>query len=395
MPDQRMRRYSAYDEIEDPETLRRLLHATLLLEANLDLADLLGHIVEEAITLADARYGALGVLDEEGLETVEFHASGLDPEVASVLLEGPLPTGKGVLGVVVHDPRPIRIDVIADHPASIGFPPGHPPMTSFLGAPIRVNDRVYGNLYLTDKIGADGFTADDEAVIEALALAAGLAVENARLHRRAGEAAVYEDRDRMARDLHDGIIQRLFAIGLSLQGLAGSPQAREVAADVTSVVDDIDETIRQIRATIFELGAEGRGRGIRSDVIDLVAEVRPMIGFDVPVDFDGPVDAAVSDEVAEQLLPTLREALSNVGRHSHATRARVRLSADGTRCRLEVSDNGTGLVGGPAPGSGLGLPNMKNRAESLGGTLEVLQPAEGGTSVVWQVPTSAGVVPCP
>jgi signal transduction histidine kinase len=390
-----MRRYSAYDEIEDPETLRRLLHATLLLEANLDLADLLGHIVEEAITLADARYGALGVLDEEGLETVEFHASGLDPEVASVLLEGPLPTGKGVLGVVVHDPRPIRIDVIADHPASIGFPPGHPPMTSFLGAPIRVNDRVYGNLYLTDKIGADGFTADDEAVIEALALAAGLAVENARLHRRAGEAAVYEDRDRMARDLHDGIIQRLFAIGLSLQGLAGSPQAREVAADVTSVVDDIDETIRQIRATIFELGAEGRGRGIRSDVIDLVAEVRPMIGFDVPVDFDGPVDAAVSDEVAEQLLPTLREALSNVGRHSHATRARVRLSADGTRCRLEVSDNGTGLVGGPAPGSGLGLPNMKNRAESLGGTLEVLQPAEGGTSVVWQVPTSAGVVPCP
>jgi signal transduction histidine kinase len=390
-----MQRHSAYDEIEDPETLRRLLEASLLLESNLDLGDLLSHIVEEAIALAGARYGALGVLDGEGRETVEFHASGLDPEVAARLLDGPLPTGKGVLGVLIHDPRPIRIDVIADHPASVGFPPGHPPMTSFLGAPITAHDRVYGNLYLTDKIGSDRFTDDDEAVIRALALAAGIAVENARLHQRAGEAAVYEDRDRLARDLHDGIIQRLFAIGLSLQGLAGSPPARPVAAAMTSIVEEIDETIRQIRATIFELGAEGRGRGIRSDVMDLVGELRPMIGFDVSVAFDGPVDAAVSDEVAEQLLATMREALSNVGRHSRATRAWVGLSVAGDRCRLEVSDDGRGFVGGPTPGGGLGLPNMRNRAVSLGGTLEVLQPAGGGTTIVWQVPTSAEVVPIP
>ena len=139
-------------------------------------------------------------------------------------------------------------------------------MTSFLGAPIRVLDRVYGNLYLTDKIGADEFTADDEAVIEALALAAGIAVENARLHQRAGEVAVYEDRDRMARDLHDGVIQRLFAIGLSLQGLAGEPAGRDGGRRPSAaVVDDIDETIRQVRATIFELGGEGRGRGIRTE----------------------------------------------------------------------------------------------------------------------------------
>ena len=185
-------------------------------------------------------------------------------------------------------------------------------MASFLGAPIKVRDQVYGNIYLTDKNGADEFTADDEIVIEALALAAGIAVENARLHQRAGEVAVYEERDRLARDLHDGVIQRLFAIGLSLQGMTSAQAGRAVADSISAVVDDIDETIRQVRATIFELGVEGRGRGIRAGVLSLVDELSSVIGFRVPVEFAGPVDSTVTDAVAEQLLPTLREALSNV-----------------------------------------------------------------------------------
>jgi signal transduction histidine kinase len=395
VPDERKRGRTAYDEIADAETLHRLLAATLLLESNLGLDDLLGRIVEEATSLSGARYGALGVLDATGRETVEFHVTGLDPEDEERLLAGPLPTGKGVLGIVIHDPRPVRIAVIGDHPASIGFPPGHPPMTSFLGAPIRVHDRVYGNLYLTDKIGAERFTADDEAVIEALALAAGIAVENARLHQRAAEAAVYEERDRMARDLHDGVIQRLFAIGLSLQGLASTQAGRDVAGRISSVIEDVDATIREIRATIFELGSGARGREIRSEVSALVDDVRPVIGFDVAVDFTGPVDGAVSDEVAEQLLATLREALTNVGRHARATEVRVRLSVIGSWCRLEVADNGRGFVDDPRPGGGLGLPNMAKRAASLGGTLEIHHPADGGTTVIWQVPTSADAVPCP
>jgi len=392
VPADRPAKRSAYDRIEDPATLRRLLEASLLLESNLDLSGLLSHIVEEALSLANARYGALAVLDTTGKEVVEFLVSGLYPDEEATLLEGPLPTGKGVLGLLIDDPRPIRIRTIGDHPASVGFPPGHPPMTSFLGAPIKVRDKVYGNLYLTEKIGVDEFTADDQAVIEALALAAGIAVENARLHQRAGEIAVYEERDRMARDLHDGVIQRLFAIGLSLQGTAAQA-GRSVASSIGGVVDDIDETIRQVRATIFELGSAGRGMGIRSNVLALVEEVQPALGFDVPVEFSGPIDAAVSDEVAEQLLATLREALSNVARHARATRASVTVALVSRECRLEIRDDGRGFVGGPSPDGGMGLPNMRSRAEFLDGSFEVVQPPGGGTTIVWRVPAFNGVVP--
>ena len=386
MSDHVPRQRAAYDSIEDPVTLRRVLEATLLLEANLHLGDLLTRIVEEARALAGARYGALGVLDDRGTATVDFLTSGLDPADETHLLKGPLPTGKGVLGLLITEPRPLRVPVIGAHPTSAGFPAGHPPMSSFLGAPIRVHDRVYGNLYLTEKIGADEFTPDDEVVIEALALAAGIAVENARLHQRAGEIAVYEDRDRMARDLHDGVIQRLFAIGLSLQGLSRSPAGKGVAQGLSDAVDDIDETIRQVRATIFELGGGGGGQGIRSNVVALAEELRPVVGFDVPVEFRGPVATAVSDAVAEQLLPTVREALTNVGRHAQATRASVRLSVIGHQCRLEIIDNGRGFVEDPAHGGGLGLQNMRQRAEGLGGSFEVTHPASGGTTIAWQVP---------
>ncbi len=393
MTDNGGRKRPAYDEIGDPVTLRRLLEATLLLESNLQLGDLLSHIVEEALSLANARYGALGVLDAAGGEVVEFHVSGLLPDDEALLLAGPLPTGRGVLGVLIEEPRPIRIKSIGDHPSSVGFPPGHPQMTSFLGAPIKVRDQVYGNIYLTDKIGADEFTADDEIVIEALALAAGIAVENAWLNRRAGEAAVYEERDRMARDLHDGVIQRLFAIGLSLQGMTSAQAGRAVAESIGAVVNDIDETIRQVRATIFELGVEGRGRGIRASMLSLLDELRPMIGFPVPVAFSGPVDSTVTDEVAEQLLSTLREALSNVARHARATWADVHLHVSGLNCRLEVRDNGMGMVDDPEPGGGHGLLNMRSRAESLGGSFKVLQPAAGGTTLIWQVPLATGDPP--
>ena len=386
------RRRTTYDAIDDPVTLRRLLEATLLLESNLRLDALLSHIAQEATALADARYGALAVLDATGREVVEFYVSGLLPQDEATLLQGPYPTGKGVLGVLIDDPHTIRITRIGDHPQSIGFPPNHPPMTSFLGTPIKVGDRVYGNLYLTDKIGADRFTQDDEAVIEALAVAAGIAIENARLHQRAGEAAVYQDRDRLARDLHDGVIQRLFAIGLSLQGMAGSEAGRGVAAGMTAVVEEIDETIRQVRATIFELGDEGRGDGVRARVVALAAELEHVVGVPVPVEFSGAVDTAVGDGVADQLLATLREALTNVGRHAHATRATVRVDLVGRDCRLEVHDDGRGFVGAPAPGGGLGLGNMRSRAEALGGTFDILHPAAGGTTVVWQVPVLRGTV---
>ena len=137
-------------------------------------------------------------------------------------------------------------------------------MTSFLGVPIKVRGEVYGNLYLTDKIGWSEFTRDDEALVEALALAAGIAIENARLHQRVQEVAVYEDRDRVARDLHDTVIQRLFAVTLSLQSMAGAAEAAGLADRLKEAVSNLDATIRQVRSTIYELGSAGIVQGVRA-----------------------------------------------------------------------------------------------------------------------------------
>jgi signal transduction histidine kinase len=373
-----------YRSIEDPAKLRRLLEAILLLEADLDLPTLLRHIVDEARSMTNARYGALGVLNEDRNALSEFITVGLEPHEEQLI--GARPTGRGVLGVLISDPRPVRLAQLSGHPESYGFPVNHPPMTSFLGVPIKVRDEVYGNLYLTDKIGWSEFTADDEAVIGALAIAAGIAIENARLHRRVQEAAVYEERDRLARDLHDTIIQRLFAIGLSLQGVAANPTASGNAERLTKTISDIDDTIRQVRTSIFELESDGIGRGLRDNVLSLLSDLRPMIGFDVHLLFDGPVDTAVPDIVSEHLLVVIREAVTNIGRHACATSASVDVSVREGYCRLRVIDNGRGFSGSESRGGGLGLGNLRRRAEKLHGHFEIESPDTGGTVLHWQVP---------
>jgi signal transduction histidine kinase len=372
-----------YRSIEDPAKLRRLLEATLLLEADLEFSSLLRHLVEEARSMTGARYGALGVLNEERTALVEFISVGLDKDEEDRI--GPRPTGRGVLGLLISDPQPVRLANLSLHPESFGFPPNHPPMTSFLGVPLKVRDTVYGNLYLTDKQGWPEFTRDDEALVEALGLAAGVAIENVRLHQRVREAAVYEDRDRLARDLHDNVIQRLFAIGLSLQSLAVAPAG---APDrLAAAISDIDDTIRQVRSSIFELGSTANDQGVRANVLALVRTLAPVVGFEAPISFAGPVDTSVSDQVAEHLLATVREALTNVGRHAKATSVSVSLTVDGALCRLEVLDDGCGFEAAiQSEGGGLGLVNLRRRAEKLSGQLTVSSPENGGTLLVWQVP---------
>jgi len=377
-----------YRHIEDPAKLRRLLEAVLLLEADLSLPVLLRHFVEEACSITGARYGALGVLNDERTSLAEFVTVGLSEAEERAI--GHRPTGLGVLGLLIVDPRPIRIANIADHPDSAGFPPSHPPMRSFLGVPVAARDEVYGNLYLTDKIGWSEFTEDDESLALAFAQAAGIAIENARLHERVQEVAVLEDRDRIARDLHDAVIQRLFAIGLSLQGIARPPLEGELLERVQRAVRDLDDTIRQIRSSIFELASTtSSSAGLRASVLALVHDLRPVVGFDVSVSFEGAVETAVPDTVAEHLLFTIREALTNVGRHAKASRASVLVRADATTVTLIVVDDGRGIdssSGGDTAAGGFGLVNLRRRAERLGGEMEVRTPDGGGTSIVWRVP---------
>jgi nitrate/nitrite-specific signal transduction histidine kinase len=365
-----------------PRALRKLVDAVLSISADLDLPAVLQRIIDAATDLVDARYGALGVLDETRTSLVQFVTTGIDDETHRAI--GDLPRGHGILGLLIVEPKPIRLPDLREHPNSYGFPPNHPPMRSFLGVPIVVRHEVFGNLYLTDKQNAEVFTDIDEELIVALAGAAAVAIENARLHARLAELVLLEDRERIAKDLHDTVIQRLFATGLSLQGTARLTQPADMAARIQDAVEDLDLTVKHIRTVIFDLEATaGRGVGLRDRIVTLAREARGPLGFIPEVLFDGPVDTLVPDDTGRELLATLREALSNVARHAAAKHVTVRVSA-GSELVMQVADDGRGL---PAePGSGLGLRNMARRAEALTGRFSAGAGAEGGTVVEWAVP---------
>jgi len=224
-------------------------------------------------------------------------------------------------------------------------------------------------------------------------MAAGIAIENARLHGIVRDRALTEDRDRIARDLHDSVIQRLFAIGLSLQGTARLVERPEAVMRIGEAIDKLDETIRQLRKAIFDIELTINKEGLHPKVLDLVHELRPVVGLLPRVSFSGPVDAVVSDALAEEVLAVLREALTNVGKHARASQVVITIAA-GEELRLVVADDGIGI--GEAKATGLGLKNLRQRAERLGGSIDLGRSREGGTRLTWHVPlgsVEAGTAP--
>ncbi|MFB8776021.1 sensor histidine kinase [Streptomyces broussonetiae] len=536
------------------DRVHSLLEAVLSVGRELDLEQALRRIVEAAAVLVDAEYAALGVIGPDGRRLSDFHTVGVsDEQIARI---GPFPEGHGILGELIRHPEPLRLAKLSDHPASYGFPAHHPPMNSFLGVPIRVREQVFGNLYLTEKRGGAQFDEEDESVLATLAVAAGVAIDNARLYeesrlrerwlranaeithglmsgteraevlglitgraaeitgaalavfavpmedtgtlavevavgkesekhrglvlpvrgtlmgeafagaapvisrdashderisagpprftglgpavavpvgtgeggvqgvvllvresdrqpfsekeieplqgfaaqaavamelaeRRADAAqiAVLKDRDRIARDLHDLAIQRLFATGMTLQSAGRFIEHTEAAQRVVRAVDDLDETIKIIRSTIFGLRARdgAAGPGLRSRVVRVVGEAAPVLGFAPSLRMEGLVDTHVGRETADHVVAVLSEALTNIARHAHADRADVALETDGREVRLTVSDDGVGI---PAEGRRSGLRNMAERAQQLGGDLELSSPPGGGTTLVWRAPVA-------
>lgn len=505
-----------------------LLDAVTAIASDLDLASVLTRIVEAAVELTDAQYGALGVLGSDG-RLVEFLTTGLDEATRALI--GDLPHGDGILGVIITEPEGLRLVDLAAHPRSVGFPPNHPPMTTFLGMPVRIRGTVFGNLYLTEKRGGQPFTEEDEQLVEALARTAGLVIDNARTYGlserrrhwleataeigvdleppvhleraldkivrtarivsgaratvllaadpadkdtvsaddgdhdvvhaltemvREGpvldpsdppllmtvdslqaivipvrahlapvsalaalfdrsshlhepieremlasfadqaalaldrgqavadrqELALISDRERIARDLHDVVIQRLFATGLQLQGVAAMTTSAEVARRLDETVSALDDTIKAIRGTIFELQNK-QAASLRSEIRNLVREYVPVLGYTPAVRTSGPVDTAVPAHVAEQLLPVLREAVSNVARHALADRAEIDVRVSAHDLVLTVSDDGTGI---PPERTESGLRNARRRALDLGGSMELVAGAPRGTTLVWSVP---------
>jgi signal transduction histidine kinase len=530
------------------DRVNALFEAVVAVGTNLDIEVVLRGIVEAAVTLVDASYGAMGVIGEGG-RLAEFIPVGLTEQEIGQIHHWP--EGRGLLGALISHPKPLRIADLGSHPLSSGFPSGHPPMTSFLGVPIRIRDEVYGNLYMTEKCGGGQFDDEDEALLVALAAAAGVAIENARLydearrqqrwlaassevthtllsgadvdealalitsralemsgadlvvlalptddrnliqiahaagagaeealgllfeagrsvsgqvlatgtgltvedfshddrvaavarehmnlgpailaplggagnvrgvltagrrpgamplapaatemlvtfatqagialelaeHRRQAErVAVFEDRDRIARDLHDLVIQRLYATGMSLQGAVSMIAAPEVADRVSVAVDALDETIREIRASIFALQTrhEAKPASLRARILQVADEMTGLLGFEPALQLDGRLDE-VPDHVAEQMLVALREALSNAARHAGASKVEVQVRAAAQLC-LAVRDNGSGIQ---EPGRRSGLKNLEERATWLGGSLRVGPASDGGTEVDWRVP---------
>jgi signal transduction histidine kinase len=361
--------------------VQRLLDAINVVGSDLSLPIVLHRIVEAARELVGARYAAVGVIGDDR-RLAEFITVGIDRETYAAI--GDLPQGHGILGLLIVDPRPLRLRDLTSHPQSYGFPPNHPPMHSFLGVPIRVRDEVFGNLYLCEKQGADEFTEVDEHLAVALALAAGIAVDKARLVERVEELAVLEDRGRIARDLHDKVIQRLFATGLELQTMVPSTAQDDLDHRITHAAAELDKTIGELRNSIFALQAP-RERGLRVDIFAQVDAARESLGFAPELRLEGLIDSLVSDKVAEHVLPVLQEVLSNIAQHANASRVDVLVEVGKeTGLLLRIVDNGRGLPSSPTPGRG--LHNIEDRANSLGGSFTASSAPGGGTVVEWRVP---------
>lgn len=351
----------------------------------------LQRIIELAVDLTDARYGALGVLTPDGRSIDDFITVGITPDERAAL--GDPPSGHGLLGALIHEARTLRIPDIAADPRSVGFPPNHPPMTSLLGARITGRGTVFGNIYLTDKQGAEMFDEEDERVLVVLATQAAIAVENARLvdeierkNRELQRLQVLEERERIAKELHDGVIQSLFAVGMNLQGLASTSSDEGIAARLEGAVEDVDRAIRDLRNYIF-----GLRPGILADrqldqvLKEMATEFGSRSGVLTVVDVDGEAAAELASRAGD-VVQLAREALSNVGRHAEATTCRVSLRRGGGGFVLEVDDDGRGFDV-DAASRGMGLRNLRERAESLGGTLEVATTPGEGTTVRATLPS--------
>jgi signal transduction histidine kinase len=349
--------------------------------------DVLQLIVARVRTLVDASFAALGIVGIDG-RIERFITEGIDPHTRALI--GPPPHGRGLLGLIIREGRSYRIPSIADHPDSSGFPPNHPPMTSFLGVPVTARGVAIGNLYLTDKNGAREFSATDQRLVELFARHAGIAIDNARLHAQAGRLAIAEERDRIGRDLHDGIIQSLYAVALSLEDvpelMGESPS--EANARVDGAIESINLAIRDIRNFIYGLRPEAvDGTQVLAGLAALAEEVRHGGLVDVETELQADADPGLDEAAGGEILNLVREALSNAVRHGRAAQILLSLTLLDGVPTLVVSDDGVGFDVSRDPGPGHhGLANMAARAAAVGGRFEIRSTPGSGSRVIVELP---------
>ncbi len=374
-----------------------LVDAGLQLAAHRNLDDLLRRITLTAREVLGVEYAALGVLDESGRALAQFVTSGIDARTAKLI--GDPPKGRGLLGAVIDERCVVRLEKISEDERSVGFPPGHPEMTSFLGVPIVLGEEVFGNLYVTDKL-AGPFTEVDERLAEILATQAAVAIDNARSYeeerRRADETeraladavadgfrraiqAQEAERTRIARELHDEAGQVVSGLALHLRAIEDQVDDPAVRAQLSELRGAVASASRALRELIVDLRPRDlREQGLRSAIAAQAERVRAAIGTDVEIAVT-PLPA-LSDEVEVAIFRVVQEALTNTARHSEASRVSVFVGGGPKRLRVVVEDDGVGFDPN-APTRRLGLVGMKERIELLGGTVAIDSSPGSGTAI--------------
>jgi signal transduction histidine kinase len=363
-------------------SLAPLIAEAVSVEGEADLTRVLRTLVSEVMTATGAPYVALGVIGEHNLLS-DFVFEGITEEEAERI--GGLPTGHGVLGTVIRENKTIVLESIAEHPDSVGFPEHHPPMDAFLGVPVSVGGEAFGNLYLTDKEG--GFTEEDIAVVEAMSRIAGAAVRTARLQVRLNQVAITEDRQRIARDLHDSVIQDLFAVGLGLQQLSARVTDDQVADMLDRSIDTLDESVNSLRRYVSELR---RPTPQPSEGLDVrVQAVVSRLGAVYPARVELSTDPFDEHETDDEILLLVTEALSNSLRHSEAEAVEVSVMDAEGGIVIRVVDNGTGFDPSQPRKGGMGMANMRTRVLGLGGDMAIDSNPGRGTTVELRIPATA------
>lgn len=370
--------------------LRRLLTETQRLEhqhaatAEIRLAQLSGAPLQDSLMLVcewasdliAAPVVVISLKDEAGTRILA--ATGLPQDMIGM----PLPEGKSFSERVIEEARILEIERRTDM-SEIDLPE-YLPNGWTLGLPVVLRGQVSVSLTFVRTEGEPMFSNSDRTFAESLVGQIGLAFELERAKIDREEVMLVGDRERIARDLHDQVIQRLFATGMGLQsaiGLIDRPVAQE---KVSSAIDLLDETVREIRNTIFSLSRSGATEHLlRSQVLDVTKESKTPLGFEPSLAFEGPVDTGVPEDIVPHLLAVIREALSNVARHAQAKSAHVRVAFIGDELVLEVIDDGVGIVHGTRSS---GLSNLEERALLFGGKFSVAPHDGGGTCLLWRVP---------
>ena len=377
-----------------------LVSAGIVLSAELNLDDVLQRLVDTACEVLSAKYAALGVLDTDGTALANFVTSGLSIEQRDSI--GELPRGRGLLGLLITEPHALRVASIADDARSAGFPAGHPSMTTFLGVPIRVGAKVFGNLYLTDTLDGRPFTAEDELVALTLAAQAAVAIGNAQRYSEQEQSALQASREReratadglrraieaqeaerarIARELHDEAGQELTALALQLRAMDDHVTDEPGRAHLAAVRHALARTSTNLRALAIELRPSGlKDHGLASAIERQAARVQESSGIAIDVAVAAIPDG-LDDTFEIALFRVVQEALTNVVRHSGAKRASVVASLRAGKLRVVIEDDGKGFDPS-APTDRLGLAGIRERIQLLGGGLRIESARRVGTTVI-------------